>query len=186
MTHKDKTRPERDVSPQLCAQLLSHPSMNSPLVAFLLYSSFYCQKNKKHFEAVRVRSGGATLNSVGVNFGVGTSRASQIVFHGILQLRRLIEFDTKFRSYGDLVGSIANDSKFIADGFHVWLSRRGVTTWEQLAGLPIEIGATLPSKKLVQLGDFLAGLSAAALQADLSVGPVMHHLTTRFACHSCD
>lgn len=102
----------RSSSPQLCAELLAHPSMNSPIVVFLLGSPNYFPGSKNRFEAVRVRSRGGNLTSVGNVFGVGKNRANQLVFHGIAELRRLIEFDLQFRKHGDLAGPLDSHCKW--------------------------------------------------------------------------
>lgn len=154
--------------------------MNSPIVVFLLGSPNYFPGSKNRFEAVRVRSRGGNLTSVGNVFGVGKNRANQLVFHGIAELRRLIEFDLQFRKHGDLAGPLDSHCKFIANGLRLWLSRRDITTWGQLADSAIEVYEVLPEQNRVALSNFLIGLRVAALQEGFTVCPVLQNVIRGF------
>lgn len=178
--------PGHSSSPQFCSELLSHPSINAPIVVFVLTSTYYTEKHKIHFEALRLRSAGATHATIGKNFSVGKSRGGQYVYHGLYSLMRLFEFEEQFRAAGDLVGSVAPCTRFFADGIQPWLKNRGIETWEQLASLARETEVTLPPQKRCALSGFVAGLSTAVLQSGLVIGPVLKQLTERFACDSIE
>lgn len=167
-------------SPALCKELLAHPSMDSPLVSFVLRSNLFPQ-HKVPLEAVRLRSTGATMLTVAENFGVSKSRANQYVWRGIRYVRIFIAFDTQVRASCDLVGQIEPYSMFIARGLDSLLSRRGIYTWEQLANFAPGNTINMSIKTRNALTYFVSNLSAAMLQSDLTIGPVLQKVTALFS-----